>query len=130
MDFLERTESFGLIKTCIENNETIERGYIYLEGLIPLHNHMDSKGKWYAEAYTLLTPNDDVRIVILDEEEALRFITKKDIHSFHQRLLRLLDSQPPMLSNISYICEPTQWHAIMRRSSSVPIIAYRKFNYI
>lgn len=121
MEFSERTESFGLVKTVLsEEGVELERGYIYLNGLVPLHNHVDDNGKHYAEAYTLLSTGVDVRLIILDSDEAKRIVTEED-------LIKRLDKQKPMPNGVAFICEPGDWHAMQCRSSSVPIVAYRKF---
>ena len=121
MEFLERTESFGLVK-AVKNEEGVEleRGYIYLNNTVPFHTHVDGKGRKYGEAYVLLSQNVDVRILILDSEEAKKIKNKKD-------LIKLLDKQKPMKFGVAYICEPGEWHTIQRKSKDVPIVAYRKF---
>lgn len=121
MEFLERTESFGLVK-AVKNEEGVEleRGYIYLDNTVPLHTHVDEKGREYGEAYVLLSQNVDVRILILNSDEARKIETDVD-------LIKLLNKQKPMECGVAYICEPGEWHTIQRRSNDVPIVAYRKF---
>ena len=121
MEFSERLESFGLVKTVLdEEGVELEHGYIYLEGLVPFHTNVDCNGRKYAEAYVLLSQDVDVRILILDSKEAKKITTERE-------LINRLDKQRPMHSGVAYICEPGEWYAIQCRSNSIPIVAYRKF---